>query len=179
MPHRRVHRPRQGVQRLDRSPRGRPRSEERDPSGHRPCELRGALASTMLARPRAHARTDPGLGSHLPERDDVELERRAHARSGPWRESCSATQSACFQGDRRNSLRTAALPLLTDSTTALPRCPAHPAGTHGCHARGSRVIVSAVLGRSLPLGVSRGPVPRVMSWRSSRVCAPFRWASRP
>ena len=117
----------------------------------------GALASTMPGPASCPTREQIEAAARtLPERDDVELERRARALGALAGVVFGDAVGMFFKGmsaELVEDLRRT-LPLLTDSTTALPTMPAAPAGTLTAVTHEVLASASALLSEGAsPLGV--------------------------
>ena len=117
----------------------------------------GALASTMPGPASCPTREQIEAAARtLPERDDVELERRARAFGALAGVVFGDAVGMFFKGmsaELVEDLRRT-LPLLTDSTTALPTMPAAPAGTLTAVTHEVLASASALLSEGAsPLGV--------------------------
>ena len=117
----------------------------------------GALASTMPGPTSCPTREQIEASAHtLPERDDVELERRARALGALAGVVFGDAVGMFFKGmsaELVEDLRRT-LPLLTDSTTALPAMPSAPAGTLTAVTREVLASSSALCSEGAsPLGV--------------------------
>lgn len=117
----------------------------------------GALASTMPGPASCPTREQIEAAARtLPERDDVELERRTHAYGALAGVVFGDAVGMFFKGmsaELVEDLRRT-LPLLTDSTTALPTMPGAPAGTLTAVTREVLASSSALLSEGAsPLGV--------------------------
>ena len=117
----------------------------------------GALASTMPGPASCPTREQIEASAHtLPERDDVELERRARALGALAGVVFGDAVGMFFKGmsaELVEDLRRT-LPLLTDSTTALPAMPSAPAGTLTAVTREVLASSSALCSEGAsPLGV--------------------------
>ena len=117
----------------------------------------GALASTMPGPASCPTREEIEASARaLPERDDVELERRARALGALAGVVFGDAVGMFFKGmsaELVEDLRRT-LPLLTDSTTALPTMPGAPAGTLTAVTREVLASSSALLSEGAsPLGV--------------------------
>ena len=117
----------------------------------------GALASTMPGPSSCPTREQIEAAARtLTERDDVELERRTHAYEALAGVVFGDAVGMFFKGmsaELVEDLRRT-LPLLTDSTTALPTMPAAPAGTLTAVTHEVLASASALLSEGAsPLGV--------------------------
>lgn len=117
----------------------------------------GALATTMPGPASCPTREQIEAAARtLPERDDVELERRTHALGALAGVVFGDAVGMFFKGmsaELVEDLRRT-LPLLTDSTTALPTMPAAPAGTLTAVTHEVLASASALLSEGAsPLGV--------------------------
>ena len=117
----------------------------------------GALATTMPGPASCPTREQIEAAARtLPERDDVELERRTHALGALAGVVFGDAVGMFFKGmsaELVEDLRRT-LPLLTDSTTALPTMPAAPAGTLTAVTHEVLASASALLSEvASPLGV--------------------------
>ena len=117
----------------------------------------GALATTMPGPASCPTREQIEAAARtLPERDDVELERRARALGALAGVVFGDAVGMFFKGmsaELVEDLRRT-LPLLTDSTTALPTMPAAPAGTLTAVTHEVLASASALLSEGAsPLGV--------------------------